>query len=262
MAISLGFPVSSAYYKKKLPEKDRSLKIRIEEALRYHPSYGHRRLALHLGVNKKRALRVMRCFGIAPYRRRSQKRWHTKGKRAYPNLVNGLVPLSQGHIWAADFTYLPFRKGFVYLATVMDIFSREIVGWSVMTRRSAALVLQAFFHAMEMQGRPRIFHSDNGKEYGARAMVRAVSDVGTEISRTAPASPWENGYQEAFFSQFKIDLGDPNRFASLGELVYAVHRTVWEYNHVRIHLALKMPPKIFAAAHGNLPGSSSKERGA
>ena len=93
-------------------------------------------------------------------------------------------------------------------------------------------------------------------------MVRALTDVGVAISRTAPASPWENAFQESFFSQFKVDLGDPQRHDALGELVYAIDRAVWEYNHTRIHLALKMPPKQFAALQKNLVENYSKERGA
>lgn len=263
VAKSLGMPLSTLYYKKKLPEKDRALKIRIEEALRYHPSYGHRRLALHLALNKKRVLRVMHCFGIKPYRRRSKKgkKYNKITNHDYPNLARYTIPLSAGCIWAADFTYLPFRKGFVYLSTIIDVFSREIVGWSVMTRHGAALVLQTLFHAIGRYGRPQVFHSDNGREYVSAVMVRALTELGVAVSRTAPASPWENASQESFYSQFKIDLGDPERFASLGELVYAIHRTIWEYNHTRIHLALKMPPKLFAEQHKNLVENYSNKRG-
>lgn len=263
-AISLGIPISSLYYQKKLPEKDRALKIRIEEALKYHPSYGHRRLAIHLGANRKRVIRVMKLFGLKPYRRRGRKfRKHDAIlARGYPNLVKKVTPLGEGHIWAADFTYLPFKKGFMYLATVMDIFTREVTGWTMMTNHGAALVLQALFKALEQYGRPQIFHSDNGREYGSKVFVQALMGAGIKISRTAPASPWENAFQESFFSQFKIDLGDPQRFSSLGELVYATARTVWEYNHTRIHLALKMPPKRFAEQQRNLVENYSKERGA
>lgn len=224
------------------------LKVRIEEALHYHPSYGHRRLAIHLGANRKRILRVMKLFGLKAYRRRGRKFRKNDAivARGYPNLVKDATPLGEGHLWAADFTYLPFRKGFVYLATVMDAFAREIVGWNVMTNHSAALVLQAFFKAIKQHGRPQIFHSDNGREYGSKVMVRALTDVGIRISRIAPASPWENALQESFFSQFKIDLGDPQRFTSLGELVYTIYWTIWEHNHTRIHLALRMPPKRYA----------------
>jgi len=264
VARTMGISTSSLYYRKKLPDKDRVLRIRIEEALRYHPSYGHRRLAIHLGLNKKRVLRVMKLFGVKPYRRRGRKfRKHDAiPSRGYPNLVKGIVPLHEGHVWAADFTYLPFRKGFVCLATVMDIFTGEIVGWTMMTNHGAALVLQAFFAALEHHSRPQIFHSDNGREYGSKVFAKAVMGAGIRISRTAPGSPWENAFQESFFSQFKVDLGDPQRFISLGELVYATARTIWEYNHTRIHLALKMPPKLYAEQQRQLVENYSKERGA
>jgi len=62
-------------------------------------------------------------------------------------------------------------------------------------------------------------------------------------------APWENGYQESFYSQFKVDLGDPNRFTTLGELVYAIYQTIHSYNHSRIHTKLKMPPAVFAEKH-------------
>lgn len=264
VAKATGTPVSSLYYRKKLPEKDRALKIRIEEALKYHPSYGHRRLAIHLGANKKRVIRVMKLYGIKPYRRRGKKFRKSDAikTRGYPNLARGLLPSREGMLWAADFTYLPFKRSFVYLATVMDVFTREVVGWSVMTNHGASLVLQAFLNAIAAHGRPKIFHSDNGREYASRAMVTALADVGIFVSRTAPASPWENAFQESFFSQFKIDLGDPQRYASLGELVYAIHRQVWEYNHERIHLALKMPPSSYAALQKKAVENYYEERGA
>ncbi len=66
---------------------------------------------------------------------------------------------------------------------------------------------------------------------------------------SSKGSPWENGYQESFYSHFKVDLGDPNRFDSLGELVWGVYKSIYDYNNTRIHTALKMPPAIFAKRH-------------
>ena len=248
IAEELGISVSSLSYKKKLPRKDNELKIRIEEALRYQPSYGHRRLAIHLGVNKKRILRVMQLFDLHPYRRRGRKpkKCDIFKQRGYPNLVAEIIPYGEGHIWAADFTYLSYKGKFLYLATVIDLFTRKIVGWSVMRNHYTPLVLQALFMALSSYSRPFIFHSDNGREYDSKVFIRVLTETGIRISRTTPASPWENGFQESFYSQFKIDLGDPNRFRSLGELVYEIAKTIWTYNHTRIHLALKMPPAIFA----------------
>ncbi len=263
LARELGVSVSSLYYQRKLPDKDRALKIRIEEAWRYHPSYGHRRLALHLQINKKRVRRVMRLFDLHPYRRRGKKPKKTRriAGIGYHNLVKGVAPQYEGHVWAADFTYLSYRKKFLYVATAIDLSTRKIIGWSVMRNHSTPLVLQALFMALSANPRPMIFHSDNGSEYASKVFVRVLTETGMTISRIAPGCPWENGYQESFYAQFKIDLGDPNRFASLGELVYEIAKTIWTYNHTRIHTAIKMPPAVFAQRQRNLSEFHYEKRG-
>lgn len=121
-----------------------------------------------------------------------------------------------------------------------------------MTGHSSALVLQALFVAVRHRARPRIFHSDNGREYGSVVFTRALSELGVAVSRSARSSPRQNGYQESFYSQFKVDLGDPDRFRSLGELVYEIHRLIWVYNHTRIHSALRMAPLLFAERYSKL----------
>jgi putative transposase len=247
LAAQLHVSRSSLYYvSKKLP-KDWALKNRIEAVMTKHPGYGSPRIALSLQRNRKAVSRVMKLFGLKAYRRRG-KRPRKKGyaRGDYPNLLKTITPSYPHHVWVADFTYIPYRGKFLYLATVMDIVTREIVGMGVQARHGAMLVCQALFSAMAHHPRPVIFHSDNGKEYGSRIFVRALRELGIQISRSAKSSPWENGYQESFYSQFKVDLGDPERFSSVGELVYEIYRLIWEYNHVRIHSALKMPPLRFA----------------
>ncbi|TSC78748.1 MAG: integrase catalytic subunit [Parcubacteria group bacterium Gr01-1014_33] len=206
---------------------------------------------MHLCINKKRIRRVMSIFDLHPYRRRGKK--PRKSNRisgaAYPNLLKHTIPHYEGHIWAADFTYLLYKGKFLYVATVIDLYTRKIVGWAAMRTHSTPLVLQALFMALSANPRPHIFHSDNGSEYISKVFVRVLTEIGIAISRIAPGCPWENGYQESFYAQFKIDLGDPTRFASLGELVYEIAKTIWYYNHTRIHTAIKMPPAIFAERH-------------
>ncbi|MEK7169476.1 MAG: integrase core domain-containing protein [Patescibacteria group bacterium] len=222
LAQSLGLSRASLCYISKQLPKDWSLKERIIPVLRDRPSYGFRRVALELRINKKRAQRVMKLFGMKACRRR--------GKRPRKT---GLASI-------------------LYLSTVMDLFAREIAGWAVMNTHSVPLVLQALFSAAEHHPRPNIFHSDNGREYGSRIFTGALLGFGIRISRSKKSSPWENGYQESFYSQFKADLGDPERFKSLGELVYEIHRLVWDYNHRRIHSALKMPPALFSNRYQKL----------
>lgn len=254
LAKQLGISRASLYYVSKQLPKDWELKRKIEEVLAQHPAYGYRRAAIALQINKKRIQRVMRLFGMRAYRRRGRKYRKIKRKtsRAYPNLLKETIPLHPNHIWAADFTYLPYQEKFFYLATVMDCFTREIVGWALMNNHSVPLILQALFVALNSHSRPRIFHSDNGREYGSKAFISVLEELTIQISRSAPGCPWQNGYQESFYSQFKMDLGDTNRFKTLGELAYAVYRTVWEYNHSRIHSSLKMPPLLFAERYQKL----------
>jgi putative transposase len=238
---------SMLYYKRKKPDKDWLLKQKIEEVLREHPSYGSRRVSIHLKLNRKGVQRVMKLYGIKAYRRRGKKYKSTKNiKVIYPNLLLTTIPSYPNHIWVSDFTYLAFQGKTVYVATVMDIFTRKIVGISVYTTHATELVLSAFMNALLVYGRPSIFHSDNGSEYNSDIFKEALLTVGTQISRSAPGCPWENGYQESFYSQFKVDLGDWTRYKTIGELVFAVYQTIWDYNNTRIHSALKMSPVQFA----------------
>jgi transposase InsO family protein len=246
-AKELGVSVRSLYYKPLKPTKDWELKCQIELVLRDKPSYGHRRIADHLKINKKRVRRVMRLFGIKPYRRRVSN-WKKKEnvKVIYPNLLLTNFPQYENHIWVSDFTYIKFQEGFVYLATVLDIFTRKVVGFSVYTTQGVELTLSALMSSLHNNPRPKIFHSDNGSQYNAEIFIKALETVGIQISRSAPGCPWENGYQESFFSQFKVDLGDPNRFKTLGELVYEIYHQIYVYNNERIHSAFHISPVQFA----------------
>ena len=251
LADAVGLSRSSLYYRPKQPAKDWALKQAIEAILREHPSYGHKRLALALGKNKKSVLRIMKLFGIKPHRGRA-KRWRKQKNVSirYPNLLLTTTPIYPHHIWAADFTHLAWKGRTLYVATVMDVFTRRIVGLSALTTHHAVLVVQALWNALMHHPAPIVFHSDNGSEYNAAVTKRILLDFGVMTSRSAPGCPWENGYQESFYDKFKVDLGDPERFASLGELVAEIYRTVHIYNTTRIHLVLKMPPARFAKLHG------------
>lgn len=246
-AKELGVSVRSLYYKPTKPDRDWELKVKIEEVLRDHHSYGSRRISDHLKINRKRVKRVMNLFGIKPYRRRVKKWKKTNNiKVVYPNLLLTNFPKYENHIWVSDFTYIKFQTSFVYLATVLDLFTRKVVGFSVYTTQGVELTLSALMSALHNNPRPMIFHCDNGSQYNAEIFIKALETIGTQISRSAPGCPWENGYQESFYSQFKVDLGDANRFKNLGELVYEIYQTIYKYNNTRIHSAFRMSPVQFA----------------
>lgn len=243
----MGISRSSLYYVSSKEAGDWQLKVKILKVLREHHAYGSRRLADALHLNRKRIQRVMRKFGIKPYRRRGRK-WKRKPSifTHYSNLLLNTMPGHEHHIWASDFTELKYQNKKLYVATVIDLYTRKIVGVAVSIRKGSQLTLQALYNALLYQPHPKIFHSDNGREYDAKVFMSALTATGIAISRSRPGCPWENGYQESYYDKFKIELGDPGRFKYLGELVAEIYRTIWVYNNTRIHSAFRMPPAVFA----------------
>lgn len=255
IAADLGISRQSLYYKSKKQPKDELLKEQILQTLSVHKSYGYRRVALALGINKKRAQRLMHKFKIHPYKRRLRLKKRLDLQRAsmpYGNLVKGWFPTKEGLVYASDFTYLPFRGRFIYLATIMDIYTREIVGWEVSQKHDTELVANALINGLFRSGfrLPTIIHSDQGSEYCSKGYIGLLRFLGIRISMSTKSSPWENGYQESYYSNFKTDLGlEFDRFNDIGELVEAIYQTIHYYNHERIHTSLKMPPSVFAKLH-------------
>lgn len=253
LACALAVSRSSLYKQRKQPPKDWELKQAIEATWEEHPAYGHRRLAIHLQVNKKRIRRIMRLYDLAPPRRRRKKNPRKRRQKAieqaFPNILAVYKPDAPGRAWVSDFTKLYYRGLQLNLATVLDAYTREIVGWHVLTRHTIDLVFGACKDALRTHHAPTILHSDQGSEYTADEYTTFVQSLGTRVSLSAPGSPWENGYMESFYDKLKIDLGDPDRFKNLGAFIAAIAIQLRYYNHDRIHTALKMPPAVFAQHH-------------
>jgi len=202
-----------------------------------------------LGIGKKRARRVMRLFNIKPYKRKA--RW-TKKKdygnppSGFPNLIKGSCPLKPNIVFAGDFTRLTWNQKIIYLATFIDLFTREIVGWSISTKHTTEFVVEAFLDAVRIVGKPLIVHTDQGSEYNSKDYTNFMENLEVKISMSAKASPWENAYQESFYDNFKTDLGlEFERFETVGEFVEAIYQTISYYNTRRIHTKLKMSPVKF-----------------
>jgi len=251
LAKTIGVSRQFLYYKHLQHNKDWQLKVRIEKVLHEYPSYGYRRVAGHLKINRKPVGRVMRIFGLKAYRRRGRKYKKNKDKTAisYTNLLLEKSPEYPNHIWATDFTYIWFKDRFIYVSTVIDLFTRTVVGLNVSARHDRWLVITAFLDALRHNPRPDILHSDHGREYISKDYDITITELNIKRSMSRPGCPWENGYQEGFYSQFKVDFGDPNRFSSLGELTAEIYRTIYTYNNTRIHSALGTSPLQFAGQY-------------
>jgi len=229
--------------------KDLNFSKTISAVMDKHRGYGSLRIALSLKVSEGRVRRIKQKFNLYPLnsKRKPKKRRDRNTEIAkYPNLTENLLVLAPRTIYASDFTYIPFNGKFVYLATVIDLFSREIVGWCISTRHTTNLVKAALLDSIQRTGAtPKISHSDQGSEYKSQGYQNFLKANDIECSMSSKASPWQNGYQESFYCGFKEDLGNAKDFETLGELVEGIHRTINYYNKDRIHTALKMSPQEF-----------------
>lgn len=196
----------------------------------------------------------MKLNGIKPYKRKARWRKRRDERRpeaTFPNLIKGRFPIVPNLFWVSDFTYLKYHNQYLYLATLMDLYTREIVGWYLTDRHTSDLVIEAFLDAFQNTGLlPELVHSDQGSEYTSKKYTDLVEKLGIKVSMSKKSSPWENGYQESFFNNFKTDLGlEFDRFNTLGEFVEGIYQTINYYNNTRIHTILKMSPNKFRLLH-------------
>jgi putative transposase len=186
LAKKLGVSRSSLYYKPKLPDRDEEVRHQIEAVLTGYPEYGHKRIAMELKLNKKRILRVMKKFGIKPRRRKVKKPVKPKdlGNQAsnFPNTSKLWCPIREGVLWASDFTYLYFQGRFFYLATIIDVHTREVVGYHLARHHQSGLVLSALEDALSRHDAPLWIHSDQGSEYNSKVYTSRCQQAGIKIS--------------------------------------------------------------------------------
>lgn len=248
LAKAIGIATSTSYYQHIQPAKDQLLLTRIKRCMADNPAYGYERVALDLGEGLERVRRVMRANDLAPTIRRV-KPW-TKPEATnliieLQNLIREVKAERPSQIWASDFTYLWFQGKWYYLATVLDLFTREVVGWQLGRRSKAQLIHLAYCDGLSKHPPPAIFHADQGSQYTAASTRQLVELTGGQISYSNKASPWQNGYQESFYGHFQLELGDLSRFEREGELFEAIAKQLYYYNNNRIHTSIRTSPVKF-----------------
>lgn len=159
----------------------------------------------------------------------------------------GLVASHPHHIWAEDFTYLWFQGRFYYLATVIDLYTRQIVGWALGMRHDTSLITAALMDAVSHHKPPATLHNDRGSEYLSKLYQTICASLEITMSASAPGSPWQNGFQESFYNNFKLELGSLNQHGNEGQLLEAVALQLHYYNTKRIHSSLNTNPAAYAA---------------
>ena len=248
IATAVGVSAKNIHRTGKQDAKDEKLRDEIIALHKTDPAYGHIRISIALGVNKKRVRRVMKKYGIKPPRRKGNQ-FCTKSTthQTYTNLIKEWKPIRPNDLWCSDVSFIPFQGKWWYLATIVDIVTRQIIACQISKHHNSKLILSTIEQAIsKTKTNPHIFHTDQGSEFMAYDCTNFLENLGTKISASDKASPWQNGYQESFFGRFKDEFGDFTRFETIGELMEEIYSQINYYNTKRIHRSLKMSPAAYA----------------
>lgn len=253
---AMNINIKNLHYQSQLKAKDLKIKDLIKDTFKIHPAYGHRRLALELKMNKKKIRRIMRKFDLKPPRLWYQKKYLTqpddKYQDQFENLIKDVKNPMINDIWSGDLTYLKFQDRFIYLSAIQDFISNEVLACNLSAKHDSWLTLKTIKEAVwKYKTGPGIFHFDRGRENLAQNCLDYLQSKNIKISVSDPGSPWQN-HTESFFSRFKAETGDLNRFENLGELAEYIYQFINYYNKERIVTRLKTSPVKYKQQLKNL----------
>jgi len=229
-------------------QAEMALRDSIQRAAVKFRFYGYRRIQIEIAqegfvVGLKKILRMMREDNLLAVRRRKfvATTDGDHGLRIYPNIAQDLELSDINQLWVADLTYLRLQAEFVYLAVVLDAYSRRSIGWALGRDLQAALPLAALEKAIaSRQPQPGlVHHSDRGSQYASAAYVQRLAAIGAELSMSRAGRPWENGKCESFMATLKREEIDARPYRNLEELQQHIEEFIEQiYNRVRLHSAL------------------------
>jgi transposase InsO family protein len=262
--LELGRVSRSGFYRfddgEPCPDPDMELRDAIQKIALEWPSYGRPRITEELRrrgwvVNPKRVRRLMREDNLLCVRRRKfvVTTDSRHGRRIYPNLARTMILTATDQLWRADITYIRLRDEFVFLAVILDAYSRRVIGWAPDRTLEDELTLNALRMALTRRDVQAglVHHSDRGTQYASGDYTDLLKTHGITISMSRKGNPWDNAACESFMKTLKYEEVHRNEYRDLTEARASIREFLEKiYNQKRLHSALGyLPPAEFEAQH-------------
>jgi transposase InsO family protein len=238
-------------------KKDADLRDKIEKIHMDFPTYGYRRIHHHLlryegiRVNSKKIRRVMKEYSLFANIKKSFKIKTTDSNHSleiYPNLLEEMAVTGINEVWVADITYIRILTGFVYLAAIMDLYSRRIIGWSISYKIDRHLCLEALRMAIKERKPLRgcIHHSDRGVQYASEDYTSLLKENRFHISMSRKGNPYDNAFMESFMGILKREEVNLCHYETMEDVLRSIPKFIEEtYNQKRIHSSLEYRPPVY-----------------
>jgi putative transposase len=252
-------------------DPDMDLRDAIQRIAVEWPSYGRRRITAALRrngwtVNPKRVYRLMREDNLLCVRKRKfvMTTNSDHGRKIYPNLAEEMLLTGTDQLWRADITYIRLREEFVFLAVILDAYSRRVIGWALHRTMEKELTLSALKMALSRRvvEPGLVHHSDRGSQYASIEYTELLKENGIEISMSRKGNPWDNAACESFMKTLKYEEVHRNEYRDLSEARASIREFLEKvYNQKRLHSALGyVPPAEFEANLTSRPKEAAARR--
>jgi putative transposase len=256
----------STFYRAPTPETAENLLLMrlLDEQFLETPWYGSRQMTRHLrrlghAIGRKRVRRLMATVGLAPIYQRPRTTVPHPEHRIYPYLLRDLVIDRPNQVWCADITYIPMRRGFLYLVAVMDWSTRRVLSWRLSNTMDVEFCIAALEEALARFGRPEIFNSDQGGQFTSPRFTEVLTAAGIRISMDGRGRWMDNVFIERLWRSLKYECVYLHAFETGSELRRGLACWIGYYNGARPHSSLGgMTPDEAYAATG--PGRTDTER--
>jgi putative transposase len=234
----------SVYYlPRPVPETDLAIMRRLDRLHLDHPFAGSRMLRGLLAaegckIGRRHVRTLMRRMGIEALYRRPRTTKPEPGHKVYPYLLRGMEITRPNHVWAMDITYIPMARGFVYLAVVLDWFSRRVLSWRLSITMEASFCVETLEDALARHGKPDIFNTDQGSQFTGAAFTGALADKGISISMDGKGAWRDNVFVERLWRTIKYEEVYLHAYESVVNARSSIGRYLDFYNSRRPHQSL------------------------